>query len=368
MRIALVIERFQPGAGGVENAAWNVARALVEAGDEVHAVARQATPAPGVALHQLAVPTAWQPLRVTRFSRAAARAAPRGEFDVVYSLARTAQQDVYRAGGGSHASYLERRYSGRARSLRRLSPRHAVLLAMERRVFGDPTQIVQCNSEMVRTELQQGCGVPAARLCVIRNGVDLERYHPRHRESLGRGLRGELGAGDAPLWLFAGSGFERKGFDTALRALAGTQRRDSRLLVAGADRLAVWRRRAGELGLSERVLFLGYRSDMAALYAVADALLLPTRYDASANACLEAAASGTPVITSSANGAAEALDGGCAIVDDPEDVAGFTAALDRFDDRALRVRLGLGARSAVEGLGWDAHAAALRALFAGLSA
>ena len=40
MRIALIIERFDPGGDGVEGVAWNVARGLVEAGEEVHVFAK----------------------------------------------------------------------------------------------------------------------------------------------------------------------------------------------------------------------------------------------------------------------------------------------------------------------------------------
>jgi hypothetical protein len=67
MRVALVIERFQPGIGGVENVAWRVAEGLAQAGDEVHVVARLATPRAGVTLHRVNVPAFWQPLRVLAF-------------------------------------------------------------------------------------------------------------------------------------------------------------------------------------------------------------------------------------------------------------------------------------------------------------
>jgi glycosyltransferase involved in cell wall biosynthesis len=104
------------------------------------------------------------------------------------------------------------------------------------------------------------------------------------------------------------------------------------------------------------------------LYAGADALLLPTRYDAFANVCLEAAAAGLPVVTSGANGAAEiACDAGI-VVDDPEDVAGFARALDRLAEPSARSALGKAARAIAERHGWDAHAIALRALYARLLA
>ncbi len=362
MRIALVVERFEPEAGGVENVAWQVAHGLARAGDAVDVIARRATASCQVHIRTVDAPTAWQPLRVWAFSRAVARAAPRGSYDVVYSLARTAQQDVYRAGGGSHADYLRQRFRGSARALRRISPRHALLIGYERRVFADPSQIVQCGSEMVRAEIERRHDVPAERLRVVRNGVDLERFRPPSRGA-GR-LRDRPGG---PVWLFAGRGFARKGLDTALCALARSRVRDARLWVAGGDPPGPWQRLAKRLGVAQRVEFLGFRRNLPALYAEADALLLPTRYDAFANVCLEAAAAGLPVVTSAANGAAELLRGDAGwVVEDAEDAGAFAEALDALRDPARRRRLGEAGRAVAEAHGWEAHVTALRGLFAGV--
>jgi UDP-glucose:(heptosyl)LPS alpha-1,3-glucosyltransferase len=361
MRIALLIERFEPGSGGVENVAWRVAEGLAQAGDEVHVVARRAAPCPGVVLHPVSVPSFWQPLRVHAFSRAAAKAAPRGGFDAVYSLARTVHQDLYRAGAGSHADYLRRRYAPAARQIRRLSPRHAVLVDFERRVFEDPSQLVVCNSEMVRGEIERRHRVDPRRLRVIRNGVALERFAASSGERAR--LRAELAAGEDVVFLFAGSGFARKGLDTALRALAQARLR-AQLWVAGSDDTRKWRGCARALGVEERVRFLGFRRDLPALYSAADALLLPTRYDAFANVCLEAAAAGLPVVTSGGNGAAELFRSAGRVVEDPDETLGFAAALKALADPELRRRLGAAARAVAAAHGWDVHVAALRALFA----
>ncbi len=366
MRIALVIERFEPKAGGVENVGWIVAHELARAGDEVHVFARTATPTRKIRLHQIEVPTRWQPLRVLAFSRAVARAARRRNFDIVYSLARTAHQDVFRAGGGSHASYMERRYRGRSRVLSVASPRHRVLLAMEQRVFRDPTQLILCNSEMVRRELQTRYALPPERLAVIRNGVDLDHFHPGNRDRYGAPLRRELSAKEALVWLFAGSGFARKGLDTALRALALSTQRNTQLWIAGADRTGPWQRVARSLGVESRVRFLGFCGDMRTVYAAADALLLPTRYDACANVCLEAAAAGIPVLTSTENGAAELFAATGLANYDSDDANGFAHALDQLSDSTLRAQLGTSARSVAQQLSWSTHVRSLRALFANI--
>jgi UDP-glucose:(heptosyl)LPS alpha-1,3-glucosyltransferase len=353
MRIALVIERFEPAGGGMEAVAWQVAHGLVEAGEEVHVVAREAAQSTAVTLQRVRVPIAWQPLRLAAFSREAARVAPRGAFDVVHAFSRTRFQDLYRAGGGSHADYLERVHKPWARALRRLSPRHALLRKMERDVFGDASQAIQCGSELVRDQIARRFGVESERLHVLYNGVDCARFRPAEsRDS-------QTGA----VWIFAGSGWRRKGLDTALKALSLSRDTTSVLRVVGRDRIEPWRREADRVGLGDRVEFLGPHRDVAELYRQADGLLLPTRYDAFANVCLEAAASGIPVITSGTNGSAEVLRDAGIVVDDPEDVSRFAASLGELSDPALRKRLGARGREVAEAMTWQRHVEQLRALY-----
>lgn len=358
-----MIERFAP-QGGVEGAAWQLAHGLAAAGDEVCVVARRAEPSPAVRVRPVRVSDAWQPARVLAFSRAAARAAPRGAFDVVHSFSRTRHQDVYSADGGSHAEYMDRQYEGLGRLLRRASPRHAVLLGIERRVFADPSQTVLCPSRFVAESVMRRHGVAAERVAVIPYGVDLARFDPALRPAARAALRPEAGAGDAPVWLLVGTGWRRKGLDVALRALARARDREAQLWVAGGDAVGPWKALATSLGVGARVRFLGRRDDVERLYAAADALLLPTRYDAFGAVCLEAAASGIPVVTSGAAGAAEVLGEGGVVVADAEDAAGFAAALDALGNAAERAARGAAARRAALAHGLPARIAAVRALYA----
>jgi UDP-glucose:(heptosyl)LPS alpha-1,3-glucosyltransferase len=228
-----------------------------------------------------------------------------------------------------------------------------VLLRIEREIFGDHRQTIQCGSRLVRDEIAARYGVPSNRLVVLRNGVDANRFHPPDARPPAR----------EPIWLFAGSGFARKGLDTAIAALSRSASSSSQLWVAGRDAPGPWERLAARRGVRDRVSFVGNRHDVDALYREVDGLLLPTRYDAFANVCLEAAASGLPVITSGANGSGELLDEAGALVDDPEDVGGFADALDRLDDPGLRARLGQRGRQLAEELTWEAHVEQLRELY-----
>ena len=367
MRVGLVVERFEPAGGGVEYAVWNVARELVRAGDEVHVYARRAQAAAGVQLHRLPVPEFWQPLRVGSFALQARRELERHPCDVVHSFSRTLYQDVFHAGGGSHADYMRQVYGKRGARLRRLSPRHALQLALERRIFSDSRSIIQCVSTMVRDEIAARFAIPFNRMPVIPYGVDLERFAPGPSAHARSALRSEWRAGDSPVWLFAGSGWRRKGLDTALAALADPRAAEHQLWVAGRDRTSPWRSLAEKLGVAERVHFLGLRADLERVLAACDGLLLPTRYDAFGMVCLEAAAAARPVIVSDRAGAAELLEGGGLIVPEAEDPRGFAAAMETLSEPEARERMGETAREISLQYDWSEQVARLRNLYRKIS-
>ncbi|HTO69887.1 MAG TPA: glycosyltransferase family 4 protein [Myxococcota bacterium] len=362
MRAAITIESFRPGPGGVEAAAFELARELARRSVDLTVLCREAWPEPlaGVRVQALGGPTFWQPLRVLEFSRRSARAARAGGFDVVQGFSRTRHQHVYRAGGGSHAAYLERMYT-RPR-LARLSPRHAVLLALEGAAFADPAQQILCNSRFAAEEIARRHGVPAARLHVAYNGVDLERFHPGRRGAARARLGAELGL-EGPFALFAGSGFARKGLDRAIAGLAHAGVKAD-LLVAGAGSAGPFRAQAESLGVSGRVHFLGLRADVPDLCAAADLFVLPTRYDPFSNACLEALASGTPVATTLDNGAAELVEPGANGFHCADD---FSPALRALEDPARLRALGAAARRTAERFTWSAHADAVLELWGRLA-
>ncbi len=359
VRVAVVIERFGAETGGVESAARHLVSALAARDIDLTVLCREASgPAPdGVAVEVLPVSTGWQPLRLRRFSARAAEAT-RGRFDVVHGLSRTREQHIYRVGGGCHAAYMERVYRN-PRLLRALSPRHRAILSIEEAVLRDEAQLIQCNARWVVAELRRRYGVAPERLVTIYNGVDTQRFHPRQRLAHGDRIRCELGV-SGPLALFVGTGFARKGLDLGIRGLAASGM-NADLAVAGAGDPAPFRRLAEELGVSERVHFLGPRSDVEALYAAANLFVLPTRYDAFSNACLEAMASGLPVATTTTNGASELIEAGTnGLLCDSDFAPAFRALA---DPEGLE-KLGLEARRCAERLTWEAHTDRVLELYA----
>jgi UDP-glucose:(heptosyl)LPS alpha-1,3-glucosyltransferase len=112
------------------------------------------------------------------------------------------------------------------------------------------------------------------------------------------------------------------------------------------------------------VRFLGARSDMPDVYPAADGLLLPTRYDPCANACLEAAACGLPVVSSAHNGAMEWVDDGGVVVSQTLDPAAWARALDALARPEARAALSMRARKRAVLNDWTSHAERLRDLYA----
>jgi len=86
------------------------------------------------------------------------------------------------------------------------------------------------------------------------------------------------------------------------------------------------------------VQLLGEVADLVSVYAAADIFILPTIYDPFSNACLEALASGLPVITTRSNGFSEIIEDGVhgSIVDNPADLVGLRNAIRFWSDPSRR--------------------------------
>ena len=371
MRVALVRQRYN-AYGGAERFIERSLPALERAGAEVTLIARsfqgwgarRVLPVDPVHFGNL-----W---RDSSFARAARSAWQSGGFDLVQSHERIAGCDLYRAGDGVHARWLEIRRAA-AGPLERLgialNPYHRYVCAAERRLFEHPRlRAVICNSNMVRDEIRHAFRVAPGKLHVIYNGVDLEHFHPRQRAALRSSARAELGIGEREtLFLFVGSGFARKGLDAAIGALAQCGQAPFRLLAAGRDRDAA-RFAALAAGLGERVRLLGARDDVRPLYAAADCFILPTRYDPFPNTALEALAMGLPAIVGRRSGAAEILrHGESGWICEPEDVGGLARLMQEAASAARDERMGEAARSDAECYGIDEMARKLTELYATLA-
>lgn len=372
MRLAIVRQRYNP-FGGAERFVARALPALERAGAEVTLIARSAE---GWAARRLLPVDPFHLGRLWRdwsFARAARAAWRRESFDLVQSHERIPGCDVYRAGDGVHRRWLELRRRN-ASALERLgtalNPYHGYVCRAEKRMFEHPRlRAVICNSRMVRDEIRRAFRIAPDKLHVIYSGVDLSRFSPQARHELREQARRELGLrARETLFLFVGSGFARKGLDSAIDALAMTAVPSYRLAVVGEDRHAGrYAERARRAGLGERVRFLGGREDVRPLYAAADCFVLPSRYDPFPNTALEALAMGLPVLVSSRCGAAEVIEHGVdGWVCEADDPAGLARLMREAGDAVDRADMAPAARACAERFGIDAMAARLVELYATL--
>jgi glycosyltransferase involved in cell wall biosynthesis len=222
----------------------------------------------------------------------------------------------------------------------------------ERHTFAQAEHIIAV-SEMVRRELTE-IGVPNKKIDVVVNGVDLVEFAPgsSDRASLGLPL-------NTPLGLFVGDiKSPIKNLDTVLRALVDVP--GVHLAVAGRLDGSPYPGLAADLGLSDRVHFLGFRRDIADLMRASDFFTLPSRRDSCPLVLLEALASGLPVIASQNVGNANLLSATGSgvnagfVVDNPNDVASLSKHLATlaFDDD-LRAAMSRAARGVAEKHSWE---------------
>jgi UDP-glucose:(heptosyl)LPS alpha-1,3-glucosyltransferase len=335
--IVFVRRGYSP-TGGAEAYLKRLARGVIEAGHDVQLVATNDWPDSEWPFGSITHLRSKSPIE---FATELERMRTQFRFDVLFSLERVWSCDVYRAGDGVHRAWLEHRRKFELplkRFVRSLSSKHQDLLRLEQSLFsGGNAKRVIAGSQMVKDEIVNLYGYPADKIDIIRNGVPLKkfRFDPELREK----SREELNLKpDQIALLFAGSGWERKGLLFAMEAAALCKNRKMRLLVAGRGNARLYKTRRLRFWREEPVQFLGEVADMLRVYSAADIFILPTMYDPSSNACLEALACGLPVITTCSNGFGEIIENGVhgSIVDHAGDLLALRDAIRLWSDPSRR--------------------------------
>ncbi|MGH7987624.1 MAG: glycosyltransferase [Candidatus Binataceae bacterium] len=175
-----------------------------------------------------------------------------------------------------------------------------------------PTELDTTRREQVRAEFDTP---PGAVVIIQVSRMESWKGHLLHLEALGR-------LGDQPQWIcwFAG----------------GAQRAHE---VRYLEQL---RARATQLGIADKVRFLGQRADVPRLMAAADLFCQPNAGgEPFGIVFIEAMAAGLPVVTTAMGGALEVVDQSCGVLTRPDDAAELAAVLRRLiNDRDERRRLG----------------------------
>jgi glycosyltransferase involved in cell wall biosynthesis len=277
----------------------------------------------------------------------------RGRFDIIHAQGlcglRQNVTTVHMCQGGWFDAL--RKVQGRLSLFQRLS--RALVVPLEWLIYRESfsPQVIAI-SETNRAALKKYYG-RSKNVEVIYHGVDLDQFHPAHREKWRGPVRGELGlGGDDLVALYVGD--LKKGAAPALEAVARNPA--VRLVLVSSSRPEAWRALADRLNLGERAIFCPETKSIHRYYAAADLFLFPTFHDAFGMVITEAMAAGLPVITSRSAGAAELIEPGREglVVEEAWDVPQLAEALGRLAaDPAARLAMGKAARQKVERYTWD---------------
>jgi|JI10StandDraft_1071094.scaffolds.fasta_scaffold113029_3 glycosyltransferase involved in cell wall biosynthesis len=301
LKIAVLNRTFAATGGGAERYSMAIVAALGR-DHEVHVFAQKIEGAPaGLHLHRVSCPLP-KPRWINQLWFAAVTAwRTRHGFDVVHSHENT-------WGGQIHTIHVQpvrfNLLAGRSRwrwALRWLkigtSLRLLAYLALEAARFrAGPRRRVVVTSEALREEVLQAYPHAQPWTSVITPGVNPPGEGPEPAMA-----RTQLGLPpQVPLALFVANDYARKGLEAVLQALAEPGN-DWHLAVVGqTGGQAIFSVRSAQLGVADRVHFLGPLPDVGPAYRAADLLVHPTLADTFAMVVLEAMAHGRPVVVSNA--------------------------------------------------------------------
>ena len=206
-------------------------------------------------------------------------------------------------------------------------------------------------------------GLRHDRVVVIRNGVDLERFHPARETAAWR-----AGLGIAPGDLVIGAVgqiIRRKGFDTLASAAAALEAKRQKLGTSGSLHWVIVGERHSRKeeaiefdrqlrddfhrAVGPRAHFLGTRADVDELLRGFDLFVHPSRQEPLGRVLLEAAATVLPIVATDVGGTREIFPAGEAAFTPANDPQALGAAIEKLiASRELRAALGAAARRRVE--------------------
>jgi len=207
-------------------------------------------------------------------------------------------------------------------------------------------------SESVRRYLVEHEDIPPAKIEMIPNGIDAGEFIPASEEQK-RLARAKLGILEGD-FVIGGVGrlVAQKNFSLIPEIAAQIRAGDRKLVfvIAGSGpQEAALQAQAAALGVQKNVRFLGHVADRVTLYHALDALLMPSNFEGTPMALLEAMAASLPVVASGVDGIAEVCTNGVdALLVPPGDAKVFMAALEQLiQEPGLRELLGANARRTI---------------------
>ncbi len=215
-------------------------------------------------------------------------------------------------------------------------------------------------SEFTKYELTKYYKIPARKIKVIHNGVDIHKFQPAADK---RKIKAELGFNPDDIAIVSvGRLYARKGLFTLIESMPAVVKRfpNAKFIISGkgqSDEMNKLIAHATKLGVINNIVFTGYYPDkkLPKLYQAADVFAFSTFYEHHPFAVLEALSTGLPVVTTTVGGIPETIESGKnGFLVKPFDEKAFAdRILYLLEHRAFASEMGAAARkTVVEQLDW----------------
>ncbi|ADD68657.1 glycosyl transferase group 1 [Denitrovibrio acetiphilus DSM 12809] len=314
-RVNVFVKYFHNKGGG-ERICFNFVNFLMDKGVDVHVICGEDKLKSKKYENILTVTGLLKPgryLKYSSFHRRAVKLAKKLD-GIHFSFDRVPGCHIYRNGSGLHSSYVKNTLSlmsketaFKKRVKRALDPVNKHLINKERLTYAHPSlRKVILNSEFLKREVLSAFPDAEKLIDIIPNGVNKSKFTFTSEDPFRDKYNLEKGTVCIG---FAANNFQRKGLDHLLNAMAVLPDHYV-LLVAGGRRADSYMQTLDELGLRERVFFVGAVDDMQGFYGSCDVFCMPSLYDSFGNVVPESLICGTPVVVSAMAGSSEIIHNG----------------------------------------------------------
>ncbi len=307
LRLAMVLFRYFPW-GGMQANFLRIAKACLARGYgvDVYTLDWQGDHTDGLKLKIIKVQGRQNITRYAHFFERVQEALSEGGYDLVMGFNRMPGLDLYYA---ADPCFIER--------IRKTRPwyypftaRYRHFQAVEKNLFGpqSDTQILALSERQIK-EYRRNYATPRARFNLMPPAVQARYRRDENAPQLLRAFRKQYGiAEQAWVILMIGSGFERKGMDRGLKAVAALPpglRERCQLFVVGKGREKPLRKLARRLAIDARLTIVPGTDEVPLYLQGADLLVHAARSENTGNVLVEAIAAGLPVLCSASCGYAE---------------------------------------------------------------
>jgi UDP-glucose:(heptosyl)LPS alpha-1,3-glucosyltransferase len=395
MKIAAVIERFEPMGGGVSRSTIQIAEELIRRGHHVTVLCGDSPPEfqlEGGIIRRAGLVNYKHQVKSAAFARWAREQISQGEFDTSLSVSTDVPAAVVQPRMGTYKERSDRgaQVAGgrRLRDCLKIGARlkDRTSLRRERNTLADPiVKQVVAISGYVADQLRRHYGINEDRITVLSNASVMPQLNSQQKQEHRKQIRDAFDIPmDAVVFLFAAHNPRLKGIEPLLRSICQLDdegkmkvRSDASngsnsgsksakpivVLLAGRYGFAD-SKLAADLDVRGHIRVVGPTNQMQGLFCAADVTVLPTFYDAANKVGIESLIMGVPVITTGFNGAADLLfetdkvgvqQVRGRLIADPSDVSSLSRAMEDLSDDEERSKCASATAGLAEQLSMARH-------------